>query len=57
MRAVLSSAASGASARETAVELHVSEATIKTVRAAACARLEAPNIVAAVATAFRRGEL
>ena len=57
MVAVLRSAAAGRTATETALELHVSEQTIRSVRAAACARLEAPNVVAAVATALRRGEL
>ena len=57
MRAVLLSAAGGASARATALELHVSEGTVKTVRAAACARLGASNLVAAVVIAYRRGEL
>ena len=57
MRAVLRSAATGASARTTALELHVSEGTVKTIRAAACARLGASNLVAAVAIAYQRGEL
>ena len=57
MRDVLRSAAAGASARETGLELHVSVGTVKTVRAAACARLEAPNLIAACVTAYRRGEL
>jgi DNA-binding CsgD family transcriptional regulator len=56
-RAVLVSAAAGRTAAETALELIVSEATVRSIRASACARLEAPNIVAAVATALRRGEL
>ena len=57
MRDVLRSAAQGSSARETGRELHLSESTIKTVRAAACARLEARNVTAAVAIAYRRGDL
>jgi DNA-binding NarL/FixJ family response regulator len=57
MRDVLRSAAAGASARETAGELHVSVGTVKTVRAAACARLEARNVTVAVLIAFKRGDL
>jgi DNA-binding NarL/FixJ family response regulator len=57
MRQILLSAARGASARQTAAELGVAEQTVKSVRAAACARLDAPNMVAAVAAALRRGDL
>lgn len=57
MRAVLRLAAAGASTIETGVELHVSAGTVKTIRAAAVARLEARNVTAAVAIAVRRGEL
>ena len=57
MRAVLLSAAAGRTAGETALELHVSEATVRSIRAAACSRLGASNVVAAVATALRAGEL
>lgn len=57
MRAVLVSAAAGATVTETAADLGVAPATVRTIRAAACARLEAPNIVAAVALAYRAGIL
>lgn len=57
MRAVLVSAASGRPARATALELHVSEQTVRSIRAAACSRLGVPNVVAAVAVLARRGEL
>ena len=43
--------------KTTAYELQLSESTIAKVRAALCARLEAPNITAAVYIAARRGEL
>lgn len=57
MRAVLLSAASGRTAGATAGELHVSESTVRAIRAAACARLHVPNVTAAVAVLGRRGEL
>lgn len=57
MRAVLQSAAAGRTELETALELHVSVSTVKTIRAAAIARLGASNVVAAVAIAVRNGEL
>ena len=57
MRDVLRAAARGASSRETALELHVSEHTVQHLRAAASTRLEARNITAAVAIAVSRGEL
>lgn len=57
MRAVLLSASLGRTAGETALELRVSEATVWSVRAAACARLGAANVTAAVTIAIRAGEL
>ena len=57
MRDVLSSAAAGRTAQQTALELGVSIRTVDSVRAALCARLSAPNITAAVMVAVRRGEL
>ena len=57
MRDVLGAAARGKRIRATAAELHVSEQTVRSLRAAACARLGAPNITAAVVIALRRGEL
>jgi DNA-binding NarL/FixJ family response regulator len=54
---VLRAAASGRTALETALELGVSEQTIKSERAAACARLQVPNTIAAVAAAIRSGAL
>lgn len=57
MRAVLSSAAGGRTARETARELIVSEATVRSELAAAYARLGARNAPHAIALALRAGEL
>ena len=57
MRDVLASAASGHTAIQTALELGISEGTVWNVRAALCARLDAPNVTAAVLVAVRRGEL
>jgi DNA-binding NarL/FixJ family response regulator len=57
MRAVLASAATGSSARATGRELHVSEGTVRTIRAAAIARLGVPNVTAACVVLARRGEL
>jgi len=57
MREVLRGAAAGETARETGLCLHISTSTVKTIRAAACDRLEARNVTAAVAIAYRRGEL
>ena len=57
MRDVLASAAAGRTVTQTALELGVGEATVYTIRAALCARLEAPNVTAAVLVAVRRGEL
>jgi len=57
MRAVLVSASLGRTAGETALELRVSEATVWTIRSAACARLGASNVTAAVSTAIRAGVL
>lgn len=54
MLAVLRSAACGASAGETAGELHVAEATVRGIRSAALARLGARNVVEAVAIAYGR---
>ena len=48
MRAVVASAAAGRTVRATALELHVSEATVHGIRAATCARLGVPNMYAAV---------
>lgn len=57
MRDVLRSAAQGANVTETAGELGVSESTVRTTRAGILARLEVPNITAAVHKAFREGLL
>lgn len=57
MRDVLAAAAAGRTVTQTALELHVAEATVWSVRAALCARLEVPNVTAAVLAAVRRGEL
>ena len=57
MRDVLSSAANGRTAQQTAVELGLSESTVWSVRASLCARLQVPNVHAAIAAGFRRGDL
>jgi LuxR family transcriptional regulator, regulator of acetate metabolism len=57
MRDVLACAALGQTASETAAELGVAEATVKSVRAAALDRLGARNAVQAYALARDRGEL
>lgn len=57
MVAVLEQAAAGRTVDETARQLHLSRSSVTTVRAALCARLGAPNIVAAVYLATSRGEL
>lgn len=57
MRDVLLAAALGRTAIETALELRLSEATVWSVRAAACSRLGASNVTAAVALAIRDGAL
>lgn len=57
MRAVLQAAATGATAEATGRDLHISASTVNAIRSAACLRLCAPNITAAVATAVRRGDL
>lgn len=57
MRAVLVSASLGRTERETARELHITVATVKSIRSAAIGRLDVPNMVAAVTVALRRGDL
>jgi DNA-binding CsgD family transcriptional regulator len=57
MRAVLLEASLGRTEASTALELGVSVSTVKSIRAAAIARLGASNVVAAVALAIRAGEL
>lgn len=57
MRQVLASAGAGRTVGETALELGVAASTVWTIRTAACARLGAPNVTAAVLLAARRGEL
>jgi DNA-binding NarL/FixJ family response regulator len=57
MRAVLVSASLGHTERETALELHIAVGTVKSVRAAAIARLGARNTSGAVGELGRRGEL
>jgi DNA-binding CsgD family transcriptional regulator len=57
MRAVLLSASAGRTARETAVELVVSESTVRAELAAAYVRLGARNAPHAIAIALRAGEL
>lgn len=57
MRQVLLSAAAGHTAQQTARDLHISEATVASIRSAAYTRLRVRNITAAVAELGRRGEL
>ena len=57
MVATLRCASRGCTIVETANELHYAVSTVNALRAAACARLGASNVVAAVYTASRRGEL
>jgi DNA-binding NarL/FixJ family response regulator len=57
MREVLRSAANGAAAKETAIELRLSVFTVNNIRAAAIVRLGARNIVHAVYIARERGDL
>lgn len=56
-RNVLELAARGLTVKESARELGRSASTVKDERAAACARLGARNVVAAVYAATRSGEL
>jgi len=57
MREVVGAAARGRSIGQTAAELGVAEGTVRTIRAAALARLGVHSIAAAVGEAYRRGEL
>jgi len=57
MRDVLRAAAAGSTVTQTARELGVSDATVCSVRAAACERLGVRGVTAAVARAYARGEL
>lgn len=56
MRDVLLAAAAGQRIAQTALELGVSEETVRTIRAAACARAGVTTVVAAVYL-LGRGEL
>ena len=57
MRDVLRAAAAGETVSSTALELRLAEGTVRTIRAAALARLGVHSIAAAVAEAYKRGEL
>ena len=57
MRDALDGRARGETARQTATRLGLTEPTVKTILAAARARLEASSSTAAVAIALRRGLL
>lgn len=57
MRDVLRSASRGGTTASTALELGVSEATVKSVRSALLARLGVSTMTAAVLEASKRGEL
>jgi DNA-binding NarL/FixJ family response regulator len=57
MRDVLQAAALGQTAIQTADDLGLSESTVKTIRAALCARLRVHGLPAAVAAAYRLGLL
>lgn len=54
---VLRSASLGRTAGETALELYISEHTVRSIRAAALARLGVPTIGAAIAVSIRAGRL
>jgi DNA-binding NarL/FixJ family response regulator len=57
MRQVLAAAAAGRTAAETAAELGVAPATVWSIRAALCDRLDVHTVTAAVLVAVRRGDL
>ena len=57
MRDVLRAAARGATVEATARELGVSSSTVRTIRAAALARLGVHSMPAAIAEAYRAGAL
>jgi len=57
MRDVLACAAAGLSIDATALELGIASTTVVSLRAAACSRLGAANVVQAVALAVRSGAL
>jgi DNA-binding NarL/FixJ family response regulator len=57
MRAVLLAASHGRTELETARELHIGYSTVKSVRAAAVARLGVRNVSEAIGELGRRGEL
>lgn len=55
MRDVLAAAAAGRGVKATALELGIAEPTVRSIRAAACSRLHAPNTTAAAVIALRNG--
>lgn len=57
MVAVLAMASTGATVAESADRLGVTPSTVRTIRAAACQRLHAPNVTAAAVIAVRAGIL
>ena len=57
MVVVLRAASLGRTVSATALELHVSETTVLSIRSAACDRLGVPNVTAAVAASIRAGAL
>jgi two-component system response regulator DesR len=57
MRDVVRSASRGGTTASTALELGVTEATVKSIRSAALGRLGVSTIAAAVLEASKRGEL
>ena len=56
MRDVAACGARGLTAKQTAIELGVSEATVVSVRKALCARLGTPNFTAACVTVALRAQ-
>ena len=54
---VLRSASLGRTAGETALELYITEHTVRSIRAAAMTRLGVSNVTAAVAITVRAGRL
>jgi DNA-binding NarL/FixJ family response regulator len=57
MVVVLRAASQGRTVAETALELHLAESTVASIRAAACARLGVSNVIQAVTVSIRAGVL
>lgn len=55
MRQVIAGAAAGQTVQQTALDLGISPATVNTIRAAVCQRLDSPTFLCAVVTARQAG--